>query len=238
MKDSDRAPAIHYGGSIEQTLAGNAQLDVLAVLREAWALTEGAKGMIIGGGLLVYATALVALTLLNRLVGGEDPSLLGGIVPQLAAMAIVNPYLAGVFMLGLRRSVGMPVDFQSQFAYYSLMLPILGVAVLQSAVTSLGFLLLILPGLYFSIALCLALPLKVERDLSIIECLLTSVRLVNRKFFEVATLSIIAVGLAVLGVVSVIGWIWTLPWMVMIFAVIYRQLVGYRSGGATGGVLF
>jgi hypothetical protein len=238
MNDGDHPRETRYGGSIEQTLAGNAQLEVMAVLREAWALTHGVKTIIVGGGLLVYATALLALVILANVFGTEDQGVLGRVVTQLVVMVIVNPYLAGVFMLGLRRSVGMPVAFQAQFAYYPVLLPIVAVAVLQSAVTSLGFLLLILPGIYFSIALCLALPLKVERNLPIVECLITSIRLVNSKFVEVAMLSIIAVGLALLGVLSLIGWIWTLPWMVMIFAVIYRQLVGYRSGAVTGGVLF
>jgi hypothetical protein len=53
------------------------------------------------------------------------------------------------------------------------------------------------------------------------------VRLVNRKFFEVAVLSLAAMGLAVLGILSVIGWIWTIPWTLMILAIIYRQLAGH-----------
>jgi hypothetical protein len=238
MNDGDQAQETRYGGSIEQTLAGHAELDVLAVVKEAWSLTDGVKTIIIGGGLLVYGTALLALAALTSVFGTEDQGPLARVTTQLVAIVIVNPYLAGVFMLGLRRSVGMPVNFQAQFAYYPVLLPIVGLTVLQTAITSLGFMLLILPGVYLSIALCLALPLKVERNLPVVDCLLTSIRLVNSKFVQVAMLSIIAVGLALLGVVSLIGWIWTLPWMVMIFAVIYRQLVGYRSGGVAGSVLF
>ena len=35
----------HVGGSIERTLAGDAELEILPVLREAWARTEGIKAI-------------------------------------------------------------------------------------------------------------------------------------------------------------------------------------------------
>jgi uncharacterized membrane protein len=131
-------------------------------------------------------------------------------------------------MLGLRRSVGVNVRFEDQFSYYRNLLPIVAVGALQSLVTFLGLLLLIVPGIYLMFALSLAVPLKAERDLPISDCLILSVRLVNQKFFEVAVLSLAAMGLAALGVLSVIGWIWTIPWTLMILAIIYRQLAGHR----------
>ena len=45
----------HVGGSIERTLAGDAELEILPVLREAWARTEGIKAIMVGGLLLIYA---------------------------------------------------------------------------------------------------------------------------------------------------------------------------------------
>jgi uncharacterized membrane protein len=142
-------------------------------------------------------------------------------------MMIVYPFIAGVFMLGLKRSVGVPVRFEDQFSYYRDLLPIVAVGALQSLVTFLGFALLILPGIYLTFALSLAVPLKAERDLPITDCLLVSIRLVNRKFFEVAVLSLAAMALAFLGVLSLVGWIWTIPWTLMMLAIIYRQLAGY-----------
>ena len=44
---------------------------------------------------------------------------------------------------------------------------------------ALGLLLLILPGLYLAIALSLALPLLVERELGVLDALTTSLKIVN-----------------------------------------------------------
>lgn len=217
----------HTGGSIENTLAGNADLDIGAVVSEAWRRTKGIKGMVIGGGLVVYLAVLVVSLILGFAFGmGEQQSPIGAALGQFVIMLIIYPFFAGVFVLGLRQSVGLPVNFAQQFSYYGAALPILGVAILQSIATLIGFLLLVIPGIYLGFALALAVPLKVEKQLPIIECLATSLKLVNRKFLGVAVLLLLASIVSALSFVTIIGWIWAIPWMVMVYAIIYRQLAG------------
>ncbi len=86
--------------------------------------------------------------------------------------------------------------------------------------------LLILPGIYVAIALGLAIPLKVEKQLGVVESLTTSVQLVNKKFVNVAVLAIVASLVASFSFITIIGWIWAIPWMLMVFAITYRQLAG------------
>lgn len=234
----------HFGGSIEDTLKGRAELEIMPVIREAWQRTDGIKAIVVGGMLLIYVAVVLVSLLLGQVFGVDEQTLLGSSISQLVIMMIVYPFVAGVFILGLKRSVGRPVRFEDQFAYYRDLLPIVAVGALQSLVTFVGFLLLILPGIYLTFALSLAVPLKAERNLPITDCLIVSARLVNKKFFEVAVLSLAAMALAIIGVLSVIGWIWTIPWTLMMVAIIYRQLAGYtpagggpedRGGPAAGG---
>jgi uncharacterized membrane protein len=225
----------HYGGSIEQTLAGGADLEVMDVIREAWDRIDGIKGTVVAGLLLMYGMVFVATAILGSIFGFDEQSVMAGTVSQIVIMSIVYPFMAGVFMLGLRRSVGLPVDFKDQFSFYGMMLPIVALGLLQSVLTSLGLMLLILPGLYLAVALSLAIPLKVEKDLGIMECLGTSLRLVNRKFLPVLLLGLASTALIVVGILSLIGWIWTIPWSVMIYAITYRQLAGYDPEGHGDG---
>lgn len=221
----------HYGGSIEQTLAGGADLNVMDTIRESWERIDGIKGTVVAGLLLVYGMVAVVSVVLGSIFGVDDQSLMAGTVSQVVIMTIVYPFMAGVFMLGLRRSVGLPVDFKEQFSFYGMMLPIVALGLLQSVLTSLGLMLLVLPGLYLAVALSLAIPLKVEKDLGIADCLATSLRLVNRKFLQVLLLGLASTALIFIGILSLIGWIWTIPWSVMIYAITYRQLAGYDPGG-------
>jgi hypothetical protein len=58
---------------------------------------------------------------------------------------------------------------------------------------------------------------------------------VNQKFLQVAVLGLASMALMVVGILSLIGWIWTIPWTIMIFSITYRQLAGYDpAGGAEG----
>jgi hypothetical protein len=217
----------HLGGSIENTLAGNAVLDIGDVMSEAWQRTNGIKGMVIGGGLLLYLGLIVVTVLLGFIFGfGEEQGILGVAVTQLVTMLLIYPFFAGVFMLGLRQSVGLPVSFDQQFAYYGSALAIFLVAIVQSIVTAIGFVLLIIPGLYLAFALALAVPLRVEKQLPVVDCLTTSMKLVNKKFLNVVVLAIAASFIGTLSFITIIGWIWAVPWMLMVYAITYRQLAG------------
>ncbi|MEQ9003686.1 MAG: hypothetical protein RIE74_08970, partial [Pseudomonadales bacterium] len=70
----------HYGGSIERTLAGQAELDIMAVIREAWSKTDGIKGPVVAGMLLVYAAVVVVTVMLGSIFGYENQSLLASTV--------------------------------------------------------------------------------------------------------------------------------------------------------------
>ena len=216
-----------FSGSIENTLAGNAELNVADVMSEAWQCTKGIKGMVIGGSLLIYLGVVVATVVLGAVFGfGDSQSVVGVALTQLVTMLMIYPFFAGVFMLGLRQSVGLPVSFDQQFAHYGAALPILVVALLQTVASMIGFLLLIVPGLYLVIALSLAIPLRVDKHLPIVDCLTMSMKLVNKKFWNVALLAIVASFISILGFITLIGWIWGIPWILMVYAITYRQLAG------------
>ena len=215
------------GGSIENTLGGYAELDIGDVFSEAWDKTKGIKGYVIGGAILLYPAAFGVSSIVNLQFGlGWQQIIIGSFVSQLVFMIMFYPFLAGVFLLGLRQSVGRPVSFGQQFRQYGMMLPILGIAIVQTIASLIGFILLILPGIYVAIALGLAIPLKVEKQLGVVESLTTSVQLVNKKFLNVAVLAIVASLVASFSFITIIGWIWAIPWMLMVFAITYRQLAG------------
>ncbi len=214
------------GGSIENTLGGYAELDIGEVFSEAWEKIGGIKGYVIGGGILLYLGVALVSTIIGVLFGLGQQTILGVLVSQLVIMMMIYPFMAGVFLLGLRQSVGMPVSFTQQFSQYGMVLPILGIALVQTVASFIGFILLILPGIYIAIALGLAIPLKVEKQLGVVESLTTSLQLVNKKFLNVAVLAIVASLVMSLSFITITGWIWAIPWTLMVFAITYRQLAG------------
>lgn len=241
-------PVTGIGGSIENTLAGNADLEFGSILAEAWQKTKGIKRIVDGGGILVYVGITVVTIGLALIFGADSNTILATLITQLVVMILVYPFLAGVFIVGLRQSVGLPVSFDMVFAQYAAALPLVGIGVLQSVASSIGFLLLLLPGLYLTFALSLAIPLRIDKQMSVADSPMMSLQLVNKKFFTVVALGLTP-GLTmltvpfilvfvvlfqsgsssligVLGFIVIVSWLWGIPWMLMVFAITYRQLAG------------
>jgi hypothetical protein len=223
-------PVEQLGGSIEQTLAGDAVLDFRDVVVEAWQKTRGIKGIVIGGALLIYLGVMVVGVVVAALVGFESGAIVLNAIVQVVAMLLIYPFFAGVLMLGLRQSVGLDVQFAQQFAHYGAAGGIVAIALLQAVATYIGFLLLIVPGLYLMFAVSLAIPLRVEKNLGVRDSLFMSMRLVNTRFVTVALLAVFAWVVMVLSFATVIGWIWAIPWMLMVYSITYRQLAGVEVG--------
>src|SRR5690606_32895887 len=70
------SPRPARGGSIEQTLAGQAQLEILPVIREAWQLVHGVRAMLVAGLLLMYTAVLAASLLLSEVFGVDETTAL------------------------------------------------------------------------------------------------------------------------------------------------------------------
>ena len=222
-----RGPGDGSGGSIAQTLAGNADLDIGEVLGEAWESCSGVRSIILILAVLMILISLFVAGVLSA-SGLDNEAFPDSMIFQLAGTAAVNPLIAGMFMIALRHLQDEPSELRDGFDYYSMALPIVAIALLQSIAIGFGMILLILPGIYLAIALSLALPLKVEHDLDVLDALTMSLKLVNAKFVNVAVLAIVGGLLLFVGFATIIGWLITFPWVVMIYTITYRQLVGIQ----------
>jgi uncharacterized membrane protein len=160
--------------SLENGIAGNYQFDIASVLSEAWQKTEGAKLTIILAALAYTGVAVAASFVIGMIFGmlglGGEPKSVGGVVAmllqQLVIMAITLPLIMGMFMMGLKRSVDQPITVGMIFGYYDKTVNLVLTALLMYVLLFVGYLLLILPGIYLTIAYYLALPLVVEKNLS------------------------------------------------------------------------
>ncbi|PCJ37047.1 MAG: hypothetical protein COA75_04645 [Cellvibrionales bacterium] len=204
-----------------------------AVLSEAWEKTSGLKGSFWAAGAIFF----VAVLILGAVLGGGSAFLAGqgnagggvlmGLLVQLVIMAVMYPFMAGIVMLGIERSVDLPLSYKSVFGYFSYALPLLGVAVLMSVLVAIGFILLIIPGIYLSLAYIFAVPLVVEKNLGIWDAMESSRKAVTRHWFKLFFLFLI---MGILGMISAIpfgiGLIWTYPMMVVMMGIMYRDIFG------------
>lgn len=222
--------------TIQEALARGYDFGVDNVINQAWAMVKGCKGLIISSYLLMYlllfvvmaglAAALMALGLLST-DEANNPLLKDLFFNLLNVLSY--PFIAGIFLIGIRRAAGQPVSINLVFSQFNNFWPLFVTGLLMTLLIAAGSMLLFLPGIYLSIAYLLAIPLAAERGLSPWQALETSRKAINQHWFKVFGL-VLTLGLITL--VSIIplgiGLIWTLPLITLSVGVLYRIIFGVQ----------
>jgi hypothetical protein len=215
-------------GSLEDALAGRYDFQIGDVMREAWAMTAGMKGAFWGGAILLYlAYMLVAVAGAILFKSSGALSMVFNVLLGAAAPTL----FLGLVAMGLRRAAGLPVAFETAFGSFHMAAPAFIAGLLTTLLTYLGFILLILPGIYLAIAYCMTMPLIVDRKLRPWLALETSRRAVTKRWFQYFGL-LFMVGLLVFisAIPLGIGLIWSAPWAINVVGVAYRRTFGVVQG--------
>ena len=149
------------------------------------------------------------------------------IVSTLVITVLTYPFMAGLMMIGIRRAAGQPLSFNEIFSHFGRAVPLIITALVMTLLVYLGMLLLLIPGIYLSIAYMLAIPLVVERGLSPWQALEASRKAITQHWFKVfflfLTMNIVVwISMLPLG----IGLIWTIPMFIVMIGVLYNRIFG------------
>ena len=206
----------------------NLDWDLGDVFKEAWQLTEGFKGTIICAG-LIYLGVSHGLSLLITLIVGNEPFALV-LLAQLVVMLISYPLGVGICMLGIKRSAGMPTNVNMLFDYYPKTIQIFLLYISMMILIFLGFLVFIIPGIYLAIAYSMAMPLLIEKNLGIWQALETSRKMIHKYWFNFFGLYIVISVIFFLSALPLgIGLIWSIPFCIVVFGIVYRSMFGVES---------
>ncbi len=237
-------------GSLEKGLNGDFDLSIFEILGEGWRLTNGSKLVIIGSLFLVWIISgliqnivFIPLPIFVGIVGvvveqymGNSETiaiLLGGMlfigffILMILSMMVQAPLWAGLEMIGVRRSVDLPISFRYVFEYFKQFLPLALTALIVMSFATIGFVLLIIPGIYVAVASFLAMQLVADKKMGPWSAFRTSIRAITYKWFHVFSLFIILFGLMVISMIPCgIGLIWSWPLFINTKGVLYRNIFG------------
>ncbi len=222
-------------GSIEKGINGDYPFSIGDVLNEAWARTNGAKFKLnwaCGLYFLVYlAVYLVSTFIIGALaLGGGDLASIafGSLISGVLVAAVSTPPLVGVMVLGLNRSMDQPINPTAIFQHYQYIVPLLIAMVLMYIFLAIGFLLLIIPGIYLAVAYSFTLMLIVDKGLSPWQALETSRKAITKRWFTFFVYMLL-IGLInlIASIPLLIGLIWTVPMSIIAFGIIYRNMFGF-----------
>jgi len=199
------------------------------VIRESWDKVKGIKASIWAGSALMYIV-LIAMVAGGALLlpettlepeGVEASTYVLSALFQIVTEVVSMLFIAGLLFMGIRHVAGDTVSWKMIFHGFSFAGKIIVVSILQFILVTIGFLLLILPGIYLVVGYAMAIPLIVDKNLSPWQALETSRKAVHKVWWKVAALYIVMILIFLVVATPLgIGLIWVWPMMMILVTLI------------------
>lgn len=198
---------------------------IIEMIKEGFARIEGVKLTFVLAFLIYMAIAIVLNILLSLIFPSpvDNPNILNQQIVGILSYPVLIPLMVGMMMLAIKHSRGENIHYRSMFDYYHMVGHLSLAGILIYILTLIGFLLLILPGIYLSIAYAFALPLIADKGLDVWEAMELSRKAVTKNWFKVFGLMFLLVLIFGLGALAFgIGLIWAIPLMfVTLYGLLY-----------------
>lgn len=236
-------------GSLEKGLKGDYDLAIFDILAEAWRISYGSKAVVIGSLFLVWVISgliqnVVFIPLpfiiwilsffMDKIMGDTQSAFFMVTMFVLSIMFMMSfslmiqaPLWIGLEMIGVRRSVDLPISFRYVFDYLRQFIPLALTAAIVILCVSLGLVLLVIPGIYLAVGSFLALQLVADKKMGPWTAFKASVRAISHKWFQVFFLLLLLMGIMFLSMIPLgIGLIWTWPLFINTKGILYRNIFG------------
>ena len=176
---------------LEQAVKGHYEIDAKLVLSEAWQQTKKTRLSINIGLLFVILLGTIVSFIASHFIGGveavlNDPK--ASTILNVLVTVVIWPFLAGIEMMGVYHSVGKTTQPKMVFAFLNRGSWVALCALLTSLLISLGFQLLVIPGVFLAVVLSLTIPLVVDKKLSPSQAIKVSIQALRFKFFQLLSL--------------------------------------------------
>jgi len=237
---------VSIGGSVERAVKGEYSIDVKAVLTEAWQQTLKSRMSINLGLFFVLVFGMIISFIASSFFGGieqviKDPELLQLI--NIIVTIAVWPFIAGIEMMGVFHAINKPTDSKMVISFLHRGSWVALCALLTSLLISIGFQLLVIPGILLTLLLSLTIPLVVEKRLTPMQAIVLSIKALRFKItsllaiYSILFIALVSLifpialliesSLAPLAImVFLFGLSYLAPWYYNVKGVLYREIFG------------
>ena len=201
------------------------------VLRTASEKQVGFKFNCIVALLIYFAISFAIVLVQEATVGttGDVAASLFGIIINL----IMIPLGLGLGLMGIRRAAGRDTPVSTLWEPYNQAIPLIVMAVLMTILIVIGFFLLVLPGIYLSIAYSFAPYLIIEKKMGVWEALETSRKAITEYWWRYFGLMLVGLLIVIIGSIPLlIGLIWVIPIVVIATGEVFKKTFGNSESEA------
>lgn len=208
----------------------------------AWKIFKANMGMLIAAALvgfgismgLNFVTEIVRIALLG--FDNRDPDLAMVAISFLASLAngIIQTFLTlGLIRITLNAARHEPVAFSDLFSQGRYLIPTIVANLIFGFAVLIGLVLLVVPGIWVALALCLFWYMIIDQNAGIVDSLRMS-----HEAMRGNKLTLLGIGLASFGLMLVIaiptcflGMIFLAPFLSVVWTVVYLGATGQLAGG-------
>ena len=176
--------------------------------------------------LIIYGVISIAITFVQESIVGTS---VGGMasLTEIIITLVLFPLGVGLGLLGIRRAAGKDTPVSTLWEPYSHALPLIVMFVLMAVLVVAGFFLLVLPGIYLSIAYSFAPYLIVEKNMGVWEALETSRKAITEYWWRYFGLMLVALLLVIIGSIPLLlGLIWVIPIVAIATGEVFQTTFG------------
>jgi len=198
-------------------LRRDVQIDISSAISRGWVLVMANLPVLAGATVLAWAIG-VGLGFLP-IIGWAVGLLLGSVLH------------AGVLYMFIRRIRGEPVELGDMFAGFNVALqPLILAGLLVSALTAVGFVLCVLPGIYLAVSYIFVLPLVIDKKLDFWPAMEVSRQVVHKNWWPMFLFAIVMLLIVCLGAIACgLGLIIAMPVVFAAAMYVYEDLFGQRG---------
>jgi uncharacterized membrane protein len=220
----------NVGGSIERALKRELTLDLKALLKEGWQLTQTTKRPLLQGVFFIVSVGFLLIMLLQVLFNVSDlqqaPASMH-ITLNLLFTVITAPLMTAMMLMGMAHSTGQSIPFITLAKRLTGSALLVLAALMVAVLVDLGLKLLILPGIYLLMATAFTLPLLADKELRPGRAILLSIQVFNRYWRQLVPFYLLSFVLVLIGIFTFfIAYIWIVPFYFNSKGVLYRELFG------------
>jgi len=194
------------------------------VIKEGFNTSNGVKGVFIGSMVIFLIIALLINGMLEFVFPSSNAPI-NGFVASFISGIFTTPIHVGIMMFGVSRARGEEFKVTDMFNYFGMVMPIVITYIVMSILIYLGFLLLIIPGIYLSVSYIFAYMLVVDKGLKTWEAMELSRKTVAKHWFKFFGLSLVIGIIILLSAIPLgVGLIWSIPMAYMVYGLLYHRL--------------
>ncbi|CAI6148647.1 MAG: hypothetical protein SPLUMA1_SPLUMAMAG1_00696 [uncultured Sulfurimonas sp.] len=192
---------------------------IIDIIKEGFALSNGAKKTFnLALGLLFIIAFAIAMAILLSM-----PELVNLI--NLIVSIILLPVSVGLVLLAVNRARGKEIKVSEIFSYFGAMPMLIGAYLLVTLFTILGFIALVIPGIYLGVAYSFTLVLVADKKIGIWEAMELSRKTITKQWFKFFGLALLSSLILLISAIPLgIGLIWTIPAIYLSYGLIYHRL--------------